>query len=244
MEIAVREAAAQLGIDVSRVRKLLRTGDLAGRQVGNMWLVESADVARLASNRALPGRPLAPCRAWGLLDLLGGGSAVWLSPVARSQVRQLLRGMVGQGADRWRAALRARNDVLRCQAHPAAVRRLLDRKQRLAFVAGPQEAAARGIDLVAVHALPEIYVPAAQWPKLARSLMAAEGVARPNLLVRLPRAGWPFSDDKVSAAALAADLLESAEPRAVAGGVAKLNELAAGVPSKPRTTRSGTTAPA
>jgi excisionase family DNA binding protein len=226
MDIAVSEAAERLGVDASRVRKLLRSGSLLGRQAGKIWLVSSEDVARMASHHAPPGRPLAPGRAWGLLDLLDGGSAPRLSPVARSQVRQLLRDLNGASADRWRAALRARSAVLRCNAHPAAVKRFLGKNQNQALRAGPQEAARRGVDLIAMEALPEIYVPEESWPALALSLRVAAGAYEPDLLVRLPRAGWPFQGKgEVSLAALAADLLESAEPRAISGGASMLNKL-------------------
>lgn len=83
-------------------------------------------MALLASRRSRPGRPLAPQRAWALLSLLEGGVAGWLSPVGRSQVRSLMRDLNGGDADRWRAALQARSAVLRCRAHPAAVRYLLE----------------------------------------------------------------------------------------------------------------------
>ena len=87
MDIAVNDAAERLGVHPTRVRQLVRSGDLAGHRVGRVWLVDPQDVARLAGQKARAGRPMAPARAWGLLDLLEGGSALWLPPVGRSQVR-------------------------------------------------------------------------------------------------------------------------------------------------------------
>lgn len=135
-----------------------------------------------------------------------------------------MRRLSGMDADRWRAALRARNEVLRCRAHPAAIQRLLDRPDVLS--AGDSEAGRRGIDLVALDAIPQAYVPSEVWPALAEGLMISKRASEPNLIVLLPRAVWPFeAQSEVSLAALAADLLESAEPRAVSSGVAVLNRL-------------------
>lgn len=219
------EAARRLGVDASRVRMLLRSGRISGRKLGSMWLVDEHDVAMLASRRSRPGRPLAPQRAWALLDLLEGGSAGWLSVVSRSQVRSMLRDLRGGDADRWRAALQARSAVLRCRAHPSAVRHLLD--QADVVPAGPAEAARSGIDLVALDPISELYVPPSRWPQLRGKFQIAEKAPQPNLLVRLPRDVWPFEPAaKAGPAVLAADLVESAEPRAVAAGAAQLNLLA------------------
>jgi excisionase family DNA binding protein len=224
MDIAVNDAAERLGVHPTRVRQLVRSGDLAGHRVGRVWLVDPQDVARLAGQKARAGRPLAPARAWGLLDLLDGGSALWLPSVARSQVRHLLSKLNGADADCWRAALRSRSQVLRVRAHPAAISRLLAEPQVLA--AGPAEAARMGVDLLAMGQIPQFYVPSGRWPELVRALHIVEMPAESNLLVRLPRGVWPFEGHShPGVAALAADLLESAEPRAVSGGVAKLNEL-------------------
>lgn len=226
MDIAVKEAAERLGVHPTRVRQMLRSGALAGRRVGSMWLVDPEDVARLAGQKARAGRPLAPARAWGLLDLLDGGSAPWLPPVGRSQVRHLLSKLDGVDADRWRAGLRSRSDVRRVRAQPAALERLLVAPQVLA--AGAAEAARMGVDLVGMGQVPEFYVPSGRWPELVRGLHLVEVSAEPNLLVRVPRGVWPFGrHSRPGVASLAADLLESAEPRAVRGGVAKLNELSA-----------------
>ncbi len=243
MEIAVGEAAALIGVDRKRVLHWLHSGELPGRRLGAFWLVD-ADAAALRAAQARPvGRPMAPARAWGLLDLLDGGDAGWLSPVARSQVRALIRDLVADprgepaDADRWRHLLRARRHGVRAWVHPAAVARVL-RDEAGPLPAGPMAAAASGIDLVAVGAagapgsagagdVEHLYLRAERWEPLARRWHVQEGVSQPNLLMHLPRGVWPFEGkDRVGSTALAADLLESAEPRAVSGGLAHLRELA------------------
>lgn len=234
MEIGVKEAAERLGIDPSRVRQLLRAGELPGRQVGRAWLVAAEDVARLESQQRLGGRPLGARRAWGLLDLLAGGSAPWLSSVARSQVRASVEKLEGAEADRWRAVLRGRSEILPCQAHPSALPRLL--RHESVHPAGENLAVERGFDLVvagrdldmrADPVVNQVYVKPDQWLALARALAIREAPSQANLLVRLPKSVWPFEGrDAVPDSVLAADLLESAEPRAVRAGALRLNELA------------------
>ena len=229
MAISVEEASRRLGVNDSRVRQLLRAGDLRGRRLGNSWLVSSEDLARLEHQARPGGRPLAPKRAWAVIDLLDGGRAPWLSDSARSQVRRHLADLAEPGPDGWRAALRGRSHVLDVVAHPAAVERL--QRASGVRVGGLAAAARRGFDIVALaQPIPEFYVEEAQWPELSRSLALREG-ADPNLRVRVPKEVWPFADDAPSVdsgvgdAVLAADLLDHVEPRAVAAGAARLAEL-------------------
>jgi hypothetical protein len=91
------------------------------------------------------------------------------------------------------------------------------------------EAAERGFDLVALgDGVPEFYVDDSAWPHLSRSLAIRESISEPNLIIRIPQDVWPFDDRAaVSDAALAADLLQSAEPRAASAGASLLNDLLA-----------------
>lgn len=226
MEIEVKEASRRLGVGDSRIRQLLRAGSLRGRRVGNSWVVLVDDVARLEKNRIRAGRPLAARRAWAALDLLDSGRAPWLSDSARSQVRSHLARLDEPGPEVWLSLLRSRSDVVHALAHPAALKRIANVDGALR--AGVSESVHRGFDLVALgDAVPEFYLEASAWPQVARSL-AIRKSAEPNLVIRLPSDVWPFGEaSAVSDAALAADLLESAEPRAVAAGASRLNELLA-----------------
>jgi excisionase family DNA binding protein len=232
VEIDVREVSRRLGINDSRVRQLLRSGDLRGRRLGRVWLIPAEEVARLERNGRRAGRPLSPRRAWAVLDLLDGGRAAWLSDSARSQVRRRLADLVDPAPEDWRALLRGRSHVLDLVAHAAAIERL----RRVGDVrpAGVSAAVGRGFDLVALaEPIAEFYLPEEQWPGLSRSLALREG-AEPNLRLRMPHQVWPFgaagapAQAGVGDAVLAADLLESAEPRAVAAGAARLGELLSG----------------
>ena len=227
VEIGVREAAERLGVDDSRVRQMLRAGRLVGRHVSGRWLVDDVDLARLRAHSAPVSRPMAPTRAWGLLDLLDGGSPQWLTPSARSQVRALLRTLPAPTVApvRWRSLLAARATVPQVAAHPAAVQRLL-----LApgvVPAGVSAAIAAGADLVSVGAVPELYVAEHEWADLVEHLRLNPSSADAAVLVRVPRQLWPFpGGERPGRSALAADLLDSVNPRAISAG-AQL--LAAGV---------------
>ncbi|MGH1564577.1 helix-turn-helix domain-containing protein [Mumia sp. DW29H23] len=227
MEIVVAEAAERLDVSPSRVRQMLIAGDLVGRRVGRDWLVSAEDVARVQGHRRRAGRPLGPLRAWGLLDLLEDGGAPWLSYSARSQVRGYMSRLSDVDADQWRSILRGRSQVVRAVAHPAAVPRLLARPD--VHPAGPDVAARRAFDLVALESdVVEVYVAEDAWPVVQRALALRDAGALepPNLIVRVPQRVWPFgSDADISDAALAADLLEAPEPRAVRAGQLRLDEL-------------------
>lgn len=227
----VREAARRLGVNDSRVRQLLRAGELRGRRLGGSWLIPAEEVARRERREHRSGRPLAPKRAWAVLDLLDGGRAAWLSAPARSQVRRYLADLDGPSAGGWRAALRGRSRVLEVVAHPAAIERLrsIDGVQQV----GPAAMVDRGFDVVDLaEPFPEFYLAAESWPGLSRSLVLREG-ADATVRIRLPNEVWPFADPEsservvVGDAVLAADLLEADEPRAVAAGAARLDELLA-----------------
>jgi hypothetical protein len=110
--------------------------------------------------------------------------------------------------------------------HPSAVPRLLADEGGDVLPAGPARAVQAGADLVAVNSPAEVYMPHARWPALARRWHAQLPAVEGNLRVRLPRDVWPFADyGRVGAAALAADLLDSPEPRATDAGLGLLRDL-------------------
>lgn len=214
--LTVVDAAQRLGVDASRVRKMLRVGELPGRRHGHVWMVDAAAVARRAHRPSPAGRPLSPSRAWALLDLAQGGSAPWLTAQGRSQVRAQGRALRLATPQRLRGALRARSDRHGFVVHAAALRRLLDDAD--VVVAGATEAARVGLNLVPVRAVTEVYVRGDSLPHLVRSL-ALRPTSRPaEVLIRVPRDIWPFTGGAAGPAVLAADLLESDEPRAVTAG--------------------------
>jgi len=110
------------------------------------------------------------------------------------------------------------------RAHPAAVARLRELDHVLA--SGPAEAMSRGFGLVVGGGpKPEFSLPIRLWDEAAREL-ALQPSREADILLRHPIAVWPFEGcAAVSDAAIAADLLDSPEPRAVRAGQLRLNEL-------------------
>lgn len=220
--LSVAAAALTLGVDESRVRQLLRSGALPGEQLGRVWLVDRNAVALRAGRSAVAGRPLAPARAWALIDLADNGDAPWVSAKSRSQVRLLAGRLGGTDPDHWRAALRARSAVLKVRVHSGIMASLLADARVL--VAGPEQATRAGLDLFALAATTEVYLREADWLGVQHAFALRLEDVEPNLTVRIPKAIWPFGDAKVPGpAALAADLVDSAEPRARTAGADWLN---------------------
>lgn len=223
MDVSVHDAAQQLGRHPSEVRRLLAAGTLRGRHMGHQWIVDGADLARIQQQVRRPGRAMAPARAWALLWLLDGSDPDWVTAVARSQIRARLPELAGASADQWRSLLRTRAEMVRCEAHPAAIVRLQSHADAV-VASGPDQAGTQGIDLVVIDALPEVYVRRDRWLDLSAQLHVRPTHGAWNCTVRLPSL-WPFHGT-ASAAVVSADLLDSAEPRAVAAGAQKLRELA------------------
>jgi hypothetical protein len=76
-----------------------------------------------------------------------------------------------------------------------------------------------------------VYVDPLLWPDISqmlaiRALGPDSTGAVPNLTVLLPRITWPFGDRAaIPDSVLAADLLDSPEPRAVRAGAQRLSQL-------------------
>ncbi|MDP9225035.1 MAG: helix-turn-helix domain-containing protein [Actinomycetota bacterium] len=91
-ELTVREAAEHLQVHQSRVRGLLSAGTLAGRRIGNQWLIELHDLERHrdlirggATSRAMSTRT-----AWAAGALLDGQNTRWLATSERARLAQRL----------------------------------------------------------------------------------------------------------------------------------------------------------
>jgi hypothetical protein len=141
-----------------------------------------------------------------------------------------MRRLADVDPDVWRAALRGRSHVLACQAHPTAIPRLLEHQGILP--AGLAVLQGRDFDLtVGPRDVNQIYADPVLWPDISHILAIrtvgpdSPGLV-PNLTVHLPRIAWPFGDLAVIPdSVLAADLVESPEPRAVRVGAQRLSEL-------------------
>jgi excisionase family DNA binding protein len=204
IEASVSEAAERLGVSRQRVLALIRDGQLPARLIGGRWVVLMEDVDVLRRGR-LAGRPMAGRVAWGLLDLLDGRSAAWLTASERARLRARLRARpsVVQVAH-W---VRRRSEVLWLRGHSAALPRLL------AFeCAVPTGASAPGQDIVDPGRV-EVYLRREDADRAARKL-ALRPVSRreANAVVKVPQGLWPFENGP-GWAAVALDLWEAGDER-------------------------------
>jgi excisionase family DNA binding protein len=128
--LVVGDAAAQLGVNHQRVRALLAQGDLRGRRVGGIWLIDPqslADYLHVRQPRA--GRALAPTTAWAAL-LTAFATALDDDVVAAFEIvdkrRDRIRALADRDVDDWRWLARRRAVVDRYTARTAYLDRLRD----------------------------------------------------------------------------------------------------------------------
>ena len=93
VDLTATQLAERLGVTTRRARDLLRSEEIAGRQLANgTWLADSDAVARyeVSASRG-SGRTLDAATAWGLLWELSGLDADWLSASTRARLRRRIR---------------------------------------------------------------------------------------------------------------------------------------------------------
>jgi excisionase family DNA binding protein len=229
--MTVAEAAARLGVDTSRVRQLVRAGEIVGERVGGVWLLDGADVARRSGVPPVRGRPLGPPLCWGLLALLDGSVPERLDPASRRRLDDLVTTLSRAPAARWRALLRGRAEVGRWLLPAQVTAALLD--DPAVVRSGTAAAAHVGAD-VAPGGQPgplELYV----GPRRLRALAGQQGAVRlgprsgtaPAVVVRVPRGPWPFAAGigDAPSAVVGADLIDASDPYVVRAGTSLLQRL-------------------
>lgn len=148
-DYSVKEAAAALGVSVQHVRRLIRSGVLPARLIGDVWVLPADAVRGRAATDTPPGRPLSAGTAWRVLQLIDttlvdamvhpGRVASGLEQLAGSRhQRRRLRDHLLHAPDvaDWDAWLRRRSDRTMWWVHPSALARL-DRDQRVQLVHPP-----------------------------------------------------------------------------------------------------------
>jgi excisionase family DNA binding protein len=204
VELSVTEAAERLGVSRQRALARIHAGELPARLVGGRWVLMLEDVDELVGARSY-GRPMAARVAWGLLDLLDGGNAPWLTASERSRLRSRLRSR--PSIDQVSHWVRRRSRVMWLRGHTSALPRLL------AFEgAVPTGASAPGQDLVDPGRV-EVYLPQDCAEQAIRKL-ALRPVPRreANAVVKVPQGIWPFEAGPARAK-VALDLWEAGDER-------------------------------
>jgi excisionase family DNA binding protein len=219
--LSVAEAAERLSISGTRVRELIKAGELDAVKVGVAWIVDLASVDRRRHLGTVIGRQFSPHRALGLLMLAADEPAPWLDRVTEWKLRRALgrvgfKGLVPR--------LRKRAIAYRLRAHPGDLKYL--QQEECVVRSGPSAAGELRLEILASDFL-EAYVPADELPKLVRRYRF--GTSRlPNMILHVVNGPWPFASGVrvVPMPFAVVDLLESDEPRAHRAGRVALEQLA------------------
>lgn len=193
---------------------------LPGRKVANRWLVPVQALQSSSVAARVSGRPFSPDNAWGLLFLVSGRQASWLSLIERSRLRARLKSPKFPLASRFRR--RARVNYLR--GDERALRKIAADDQ---FVrSGVSAAEDHGIDLIAPGVV-EGYLPKARLAKLSyEHALRAVSENEANLIVRAIDDHWPFESQRVAPEAVVAlDLIDSVDQRSRRAGSELLQRI-------------------
>jgi excisionase family DNA binding protein len=202
--IGVPDAAARLGLDVSRIRALAKDGELDAQRVGSRWIIDEAAIERYSAARPhrRAGRPFEPKAAWALLALAGDRPVDWLPSAVRERLVGILSSrdfgvLVGQ--------LRRRAEVERWYVHPSLIERLVGEDGVLLGGARASRELARDPGPA------EVYVRSKDMRRLRKAYSPAVDPEEHNVVVRIVDEPWPFEPDErvVWPVVAAVDLLDS-----------------------------------
>ena len=220
VDLSVAEAAQVLGVSARRVRALVESGHLPGRQVGGRWLLPSGAVDRRQEVRREGGRPLSPASAWNMLAVLSGAedSLADLPAPARSRARSRARDLrrLDQIAGKWPSSLASRAHNGRFYGHPSVLEDLLADPR---IVRSGISAAVDYDAGIVVAASAEGYVRSGDLDDVRSdyALNPDVGQAQANVLLHIVHdeqaADWFFGRQVAPMAVVAADLAERDAPR-------------------------------
>jgi excisionase family DNA binding protein len=219
--MSVQEASAQLGVNESRVRALLASGQLAGDKLGGRWVVSQEGVqARLQLPKGR-GRQLRPTNAWSALSLASGHEEQHGEQRDR---RRMVRLLDDRGIEGLLPRLRDRAATQRFYCHPGVLARLAEAD--VLCLSGASAAGAHGLGLVAGEEV-DAYVPhdAANAVSEKFGLELRDQGANVVLRVLPSEVAAPASCSIAPLAAVAIDLAEQPEARAARVGHEVLRRL-------------------
>ncbi|MFI6285614.1 helix-turn-helix domain-containing protein [Streptomyces sp. NPDC051018] len=232
--LSVKQAAALLGIDDSRVRQLLRAGTLEGQLVGGRWLVDGSSAQQRKKRGSVTSRSLSVRNAWGLLAALSGQRALDLSDAERSRITSRLRDIAahdGLPVARLGQLVRTRAECRRYRVHSGLLPTLLADPD---VVRGGVSAAARVGASYLAPGKAEIYVHPDKVGKLEAGFGLDLDYAKGNLLMHVPPGeAWPYLRSNAAhgesgdapAAVVAVDLLDLQEDRGDIAAAELLQQL-------------------
>jgi len=192
--LSVADAAERLGVDQSRVRQLLRAGELAGAKVGRQWFVSRISFAERDAHRPLHGRPMSPGTAWAVIRQIEDDDP----PPAPQRIRDAaLRSL-----DSLARAVRRRALLEQYYIHPSEIRRVLADPAVVhgGIVAG--EAAGAAINVAEPY---DVYIPDSSLTNFVDRYAAMPERAGANVTAHVVADdAWPFARDQTVAGPLVA----------------------------------------
>lgn len=129
--ISASDAASRLGVSDRQVRRLVASGELAARRIGDRWIIDAGAVRDRARAKRQGGRPLSARMAWAVLVAAGAAlddgrcgdpAALFEDRRARHRLRAILANP--PAPECWDQWLRRRAEPRRVWVHPGVVERL------------------------------------------------------------------------------------------------------------------------
>lgn len=218
--IPVSEAADILDVHPSRIRAMVKAGQLDAEKLAGRWFVNRSSLERRCSVDSPDGRPFSPINAWALLSLAEGRRADWVDKSSQSRLRGHLRRRPWEELV---PRLRSRASSVRLRAHPSALDRLV--QESGVILAGISAAGRYGIEIQPSDEL-EAYVYEARADELIQRYRM-EPSERPNVVFHVVPDDVPSDwQECVGGAVSAIDLIESLDPRSRRAGKEYLNDIA------------------
>ncbi|WP_454195887.1 hypothetical protein [Nocardia sp. Marseille-Q1738] len=225
-EMSVAAAAAELAVTPRQVARLAQAGELdVVREIGGVFLLDSASVHRWAQARRYRGRPWSEGVAWAALAWMSGQPVDWISSAQMTRLKHRLRRSSAQEVA-FLARRRARTH--RLSGWDESVEGILD-----CLVASGVSALERK-DLAARFGLAESsrgiegYVLDEDFETVVNGFgLIADGGER-DVVVRVTTSNV-FADEQAPLAAVAVDLMDSLDTRERSAGARVLQELLDGI---------------
>ncbi len=210
------ETARELGLTPQRVRALARAGRLNAQKIGGRWLV----VPVSPGARAPAGRPLSAAAAWAVLALMSGQRPDWIHTSAVSRLKR--RILSPQWVIESLRQSEPRAQVVRWRALPTDIPKIMELS---GIVPTGSSAVAGDVDLVSPGDEIDAYVSREVLRTIDRRFRPAKESDQPNLTLRVPNHPWTLGFERAPLPVVAADLLQSREPRAARAGEDALRRL-------------------
>jgi len=203
------EAAKSIGVSIQRMRALAHGGRVAAHKIGHRWVIEEIPSDR----RQESGRPLSSGIAWAALAILGGQKPEWIDPTARSRLRRRMRDV--DWLIRALGNCQARSKIERLRVLPSDISKI---PSEVRIVPSGLSAITKEFDIVPGLEGIDAYISPEGLKRVKRRFRPAAAKRESNLILRVPTITWILGSDRAPIAVVAADLLDSEDPRVSRAG--------------------------